>query len=180
MGAYENGVRVDTLPTALPASRIANRTRSIFIPIDSSWTIISGTPDIALRNSTYMASAHDPAATEGYVRFFTLPKDFVSWVGARLWWTNLGAGSGNVVWRISLGNGGDGYSQGFTNYDATTAAPAQNVYKLTSRTDALLPNAEAVDQIVGLAVQRIGGDAADTLANDAGCLGIFLDYTADM
>ena len=157
-----------------------DRTRSLWVPAGPVWLTLVGAPDFALRNSLYGAIAFDKDSTEAIAASFTVPHDYASGLSIQLVWTNLGAGSGNVVWRVGLNNQGDGGTiTSLTTTDMTVAAPAQNVWKY-STSGASFPNSAAAGQHVLLSCGRIAADAADSLANDAGFLGYLVSYTADM
>jgi hypothetical protein len=159
----------------------ADRTRSLWVPAGPVWLALAGTPDYTLRNSLYGAIAFDKDTAEAIAVSFTVPHDYASGLSIQLVWTNLGAGSGNVVWRVGLNNQGDtGSVSGVSTFDTGgVPAPAQNVWKYTAST-ATFPNATAPGQHVLVTCGRLAADAADTLANDAGFLGYLISYTADM
>jgi len=175
---------LDVNAPGLPAHGAAfhsDRSRSLWLPAGPAWLALAGTPDYALRNSMYGAFAFDKDTTEAIVGSFTTPHDFASALSIQLFWTNLGAGSGNVCWRVGLNNQGDGgTASSLTTFDpGPIAAPAQNVWKFTA-SSASLPNTYAPGQHVVISCGRLASDAADTLANDAGFLGYLINYTADM
>jgi hypothetical protein len=157
-----------------------DRTRSLWVPAGPLWLTLLGAPDFALRNSLYGAIAYDKDSTESAAASFTVPHDYASGLTLQLVWTNLGAGSGNVVWRVGLNNQGDGGTHtGLTTADSVVAAPAQHIWKYTA-SGATFPNAAVAGQHVLLSCGRLATDAADTLANDAGFVGYLVTYTADM
>lgn len=158
-----------------------DRTRSLWVPASPAWLPLAGAPDYGIRNSLYGAFALDKDTPEAVAASFTVPHDYASALQLQLVWTNLGAGSGNVVWRVGLNNQGDGGSVGSlsTLDTAAIAAPAQNVWKYTS-SGASFPNIAAPGQHVLVSCGRVAADAGDTLANDAGFLGYLVTYTADM
>ena len=157
-----------------------DRTRSLWVPAGPAWLPLVGSPDYGLRNSFYGAFAFDKDAVEVIAAAFALPHDYVSGLALQLIWTNLGAGSGNVLWRVGLNNQGDGGTiTGLSVTDSTAAAPAQNVWKYTT-SGASLPNSPVPGQHVMVSCGRLATDAGDTLANDAGFLGYLVTYTADM
>lgn len=157
-----------------------DRTRALWLPASPAWLALVGTPDFALRNLFYGAFAFDKDTTEAIEASFALPYDYASGLSVQLVWTNLGAGSGNVVWRVGLNNQGDGGTiTSLTTTDTTVAAPSQNVWKYTTAATSL-PNAAVAGQYVLASCGRIAADAADTLGNDAGFLGYLVTYTADM
>jgi hypothetical protein len=159
----------------------SDRMRSLWVPAGPVWLTLAGTPDYALRNSLYGAIAFDKDTVEAIAGSFTVPHDYLATLGIYLVWTNLGASSGSVVWRVGLNNQGDGGTVGsLSTFDTpATAAPSQNVWKYTLST-ATFPNATSGGQHVLLTCGRLATDAGDTLTNDAGFLGYLVTYTADM
>ena len=169
------------------ASVHTNRTRRLWLPAgevgaDKEWIAAAGTPVFAQYNSLYGAMAFDAAAIEAVfsLRPLMIPDDYVSSLTIHLVWTNVGAGSGNVVWRVghSVASVSGGTMPSFTTTDLTLAAPAQNVLQ-ADVFSALTPSV-AAGSLVNLSCGRIADNAADTLANDAGFLGYLVTYTADM
>ena len=160
------------------ASDHTDQTRSVSIP-PSAMSAIFGTPDLAVRGSTtYLAWAFDKDVVEVIETWFQIPQDYVSGFAVNLYFTNLGAGSGNIVWYVALNNiaiAGNLASLGVTVNTAT--APSLDALSILTHT-ATLPNAAAASQSVQIAIGRIGNDAADTLGNDAGLVGIAVSYTA--
>jgi hypothetical protein len=137
---------------------------------------LNGSPALGLNSaSNRMMWLFDAAGTERIASMVRVPKGLV---GVRLrpvlYWTNNGAGSGNVVWRYSYHHSVDG---GATETAATVvgfsvlAAPAQNVLKV-SRAD---PFTVTADSILHFALDREGGNGSDTLANDAGVFEVVLE-----
>lgn len=175
---------IDVNAPGLPAHGAGfhtDRQRSLWLPAGPTWLPVVGAPDFALRNSLYGAFAFDKDAIEAIVSSFIVPQDYVSGLAITIVWTNLGAGSGDVVWRVGLNNQGDGGTVvTLTGTDtAGVAAPAQNVWKYTASA-ATFPNAASPGQHVSLTCGRIASNGADTLANDAGFVGYLISYTADM
>jgi hypothetical protein len=117
----------------------------------------------------------DAASTERIAATIRVPKNLV---GVRmvpvLYWTNNGAGSGNVVWRYAYHHSTDAgateTASTFVNF-AVTAAPAQDVLKIT-RADAFTVTA---DRLLHFTIDREGGSGSDTLANDAGVFAMALE-----
>lgn len=175
---------LDVNAPGLPAHGAAfhnDRQRSLWLPAGPAWLALAGTPDYALRNSLYGAIAFDKDTAEAVAASFSVPHDYASGLSLQLVWTNLGAGSGNVVWRVGLNNQGDGGTVGgLTTFDTTgIAAPSQNVWKYTA-SSASFPNTAAPGQHVLISCGRLAADGSDTLANDSGFLGYLINYTADM
>jgi len=177
-------VVIDVNALGLPAHGAGfhdNRLRSLWLPAGPTWLTLAGTPDFALRNSLYGAIAFDKDNTEAISASFTVPHDYASGLAIQLVWTNLGAGTGNVVWRVGINNQGEsGSISGVSTFDTpATAAPGQNVWKYTN-SSATFPNAVSAGQYVLLTCGRLATDGGDTLNNDAGFVGYLVNYTADM
>jgi hypothetical protein len=140
------------------------------------WVAQNGSPVVGLNSaSTRSMWLFDAAGTERIATTIRVPKNLV---GVRLvpvlYWTNNGAGSGNVVWRYSYHHSTDGGATEtvatFVNF-AVTAAPAQDVLKIT-RAD---PFTVTADRLLHFAIDREGGNGSDTLANDAGVFAMALE-----
>lgn len=89
-----------------------------------------------------------------------------------LWWSNAGAGSGDVVWQFYLNafNSTANTDAANTGAVATVAAPAQYVLKRTKINSAAI--AATPGQMLRLVVARAGTDGNDTLGNDCGVVAI--------
>ena len=92
-----------------------------------------------------------------------------------MYWTNAGAGSGDVVWsglRQERADGEDLTAGDITMFANTTVtAPAQNVLKVTRIGTSITLTAS---DFHGFYVTRLGANAADTLGNDCTFLGLLL------
>ena len=114
----------------------------------------------------------DAAATEVVVALEDIPSNWPT-VDIDLWWTNIsGGGAGNVVWnfRYAWMRDGDDLTAGETNLgNLTAAAPAAFVTEVTAMASAVVPVA---GERMRFSIRRVGGDAADTLANDCSMLGM--------
>lgn len=115
----------------------------------------------------------DSGLSEHVAASFLPPKGWATY-DVDLWWTNAGANAGDVHY-ILYGQPpvGDGDTlAGNTNLGSSTlVAPAEDVVKVST----VVTGRTATDDHLGyLAVLRQGGNAADTLANDAGLLGVML------
>lgn len=116
--------------------------------------------------------ALDALATESVFLTFTVP---TSWqqVLVDIYWANEGAGAGNVRWQVSTKAliNTDLVTEAATTNASTISAPAQNTVK---RSDALQTITTVTDAIYAVQLDRLGGDGADTLANDASLIAIRL------
>jgi len=154
------GEALNLLPLALPAAAM---------------TAVSGSPTLGtVGGGRRQAWLLDAAGTEilGCQAYFNATA--ATRVRVKLVWTNAGAGSGNVVFAIGYLNAADttninAADSGAGNF--TVAAPAQDVVKETTLA-ADLPI--AANTTMFLRISRIGGDGADTLANDCGVLALVL------
>lgn len=166
----------------ISAAYISNRTRTFDILHARQFTLRAGTPDLALRgtNVRYHAWAFDAAATEGILAEWWPPADYVSGaITVKILWTNLGAGAGDVVWQLHLISCGDGetLNGSGTSDNDTVTAPAQDILDIYSHGISFTPTAGEMIEVI---VTRVGTDVADTLGNDAGFVGLVIEYTADM
>lgn len=170
-------------------SRHDNRERSVWLPA-RVFTLNAGAPTLADRgtNAFYEAWDFDAAAASEVIKTqFVFPDDYVSFVALELLWTNLGAGSGNVYWSALAQSrlpAADLNANAFvTAADEVVAAPAQNIlscYSLSGSVWTPSISAAPTGTIQDLLIVRLGSNAADTLGNDAGLLGVRVRYTADM
>lgn len=161
-----------------------NRTRNIPGLEGGNFVVAAGAQTYAARGANVRYAAWDlsDAVSEALTTgTFQVPRDWASGaITFFLHWTNLGAGSGNVVWRIVVKEIADAAdinaTASETSTDNTIAAPAQDILKISQHTVSYTPSAAAVH--VRINVARIGGDAADSLTNDVGLLKLQATYTA--
>lgn len=123
-------------------------------------------------NQRTTAWLFDSGVAEAVGGFFMMP---VGWATADMfvWWSNAGAGAGDVVWSfgtLTLVNTTNSDAAG-TLSSSTITAPAQYVVKRSAGPTAITATA---GQVVRLMLRREGANAADTLGNDAGLLGVEL------
>lgn len=154
--------------TSLPSGNIQTIAVGMF-------SAITGTPNLAIFGNRGNCWAMDSASTEEIAATVPAPLRARS-VSAELVYTNLGAGSGNVRWDLTLsciavgGNGAVASSQ--ENFVDT--APAQNYTKALQFYGSNRIQTDV--DMISIRVRRMGADAADTLANDAGVLGVRLRW----
>lgn len=160
-----------------------NRTRSFWLGA-SSFTLRTGTPVLAAQgsNTRYRAWAMDATTIEAVVGEFVMPADYVSGaITTKLYWTNLGAGAGNVDWAVALGSTADGGDLNgvFTSLPTdVVAAPTLGLLDIYTHSVSLTPGASP--QVTRCTISRVGNSGTDTLANDAGLIGLLIEYTSDM
>lgn len=136
----------------------------------SAFTTLGGTPAQGAVN-VLAALLFDAAAVEEAGTVATVPAIWATF-DIMLWWTNAGAGGGNVVWRAdhAVTNAGGTLTR-VINAAVTLSAPAQGVVRL----DTLKADVARVDfPLVHVNAVRIGSDAADTLLNDAALIAVEL------
>ena len=170
--------------------QIKSRIRRLGLPIGSA-TIRSGTPALAVQgtNTQYRAWAFDATAVEEIACEIAWPINLVipstgNQFTIDVYWTNLGAGSGDVRWDIDVGLLKDGAllnGAGLLLAQTTTStAPPQDELQVSTITANQFPtNAHSFGMAVAV-LRRKADDAGDTLANDAGLIGVTINYTADM
>lgn len=148
---------------------------AIVVGLSGNGVATAGSAAAAVENSKTPYVAFDAAGTETWTtRPFKVPEDWVTATGTLLWYGD-GAGAGNVVWKLealSLAAGENASTEAMVAFggNTTATAAAENVTVSTGLGTVTLP----ANKIVALALSRIGGDAADTLANDAGAIYITL------
>lgn len=114
----------------------------------------------------------DAASAEGLQVAMLLPANW-SALNVSIYWSNAGAGSGDVVLNTAWSTQGDG--ENTTSMVAgttkTATAPAQYVLKVTTMDAGLTA---AAGELTSVRVARNAADAADTLANDVAIYGVLL------
>lgn len=149
-------------------------TGSKFVPAKDFFAV-TGTPVLAAYGTDLgVAMAFDAAAVEKAVATIDVPS---AWLTFRIdaVWTNLAGGAGNVVWATEVRFHGD--TDDFdavaadTETMAAVAAPAQDVTKVTVVGTTVTRTAS---KFVTVHIERTGTSGSDTLANDAGLIGLNL------
>lgn len=145
---------------------------------DSIWLgandfrLISGAP--AQSNTNQFGNfLLDAASDEAVGTIVMLPAAWTTYK-ATLYWTNGGAGTGDVVWIMQEKAAGDGESMtGVTYTESTTiAAPAAGTMKATVLKASATVSAAKPAKVV---VTRDADAVGDTLANDAAFIGLLLE-----
>lgn len=109
-------------------------------------------------------------ATESVFFSVAVPTSWAT-LAIGLYWSNEGAGAGNVRWQIStkvLVNA-DLITEAATVTPSTISAPAQNAVK---RSDGVQNVTAVADAIYAIQIDRLSGDAADNVANDMGLIAV--------
>ncbi len=168
-------------PYVIAGDVLLDQLNRIWIPA-SGFTLQSGTPVLAIQgaNARYAAWACDAAADEGVAAddLVTLSYD-IGVLTARVHWANLGAGAGDVVWRVRALGIGTGVTDlnttaGEVSASDTVTAAAQNILTISLSTLVFTPS--LVNYLLRFTVERLGTDGSDSLANDAGFVGLELRY----
>jgi hypothetical protein len=112
----------------------------------------------------------DAATVEGVGAVGMVPTSWAT-VGVDIWWTNAGAGSGNVRWEVFFDDKADAATLAThtADHDAAIAAPSQNVLK---KSVVVASHAVVPGELFNVMVRRDAADGADTLANDAALLAV--------
>lgn len=134
--------------------------------------IISGTPNRGLfATNRQLAWMLDAAANEVVGSEVLLPDGWGK-IDVYIWWTNAGAGSGNVRWGSFRNFIADAANLDVSDVDeaVTVAAPAQAILKRTKLISAATVTGD--NRPLRLRIRRDATDAADTLTNDAGLIGV--------
>lgn len=155
------------------------RTRNIFIPA-TAFVANAGGPSFSVR-TYYVPFAFDAAATEGVATQWAVPEDYASGAATvKLWWTSPGAVAGNVVWKAYFGAVAAGEVLNppptLATNSNTIASPLNELLAISTLTSSVTPLA---GEIFTIAIERTGGDGADTLAGDAWMVGVEIEYTAN-
>lgn len=162
---------------ALAADPAFTGTYAPLASVDSVWLgvgnfqVQTGSPGISATGG-WPAWFLDASATETVHENLRLPQHW-STFDVEYWYTNAGAGAGNVKIGINHRFVGDGEAlgAGVNTASVTSTAPAQNVMEVATVASGI---AATTGKLLNLRVFRLGGDAADTLANDIGLLGVRL------
>lgn len=118
------------------------------------------------------AMLFDAASFEFAVGVFVMPPGW-STFSTHLWWSNAGAGTGDVSWVH--------YNDQFSSGDTSDAAPTGTFVTPTAplqyvllRTSFSGTTSATAGQLVRVTIMRNGPSGTDTLANDAGLVAIEL------
>jgi hypothetical protein len=158
------GTANNIIPDSVPAD-------DIYIPV-GAWEAITGTPVRgAVGGTRGNAWLFDSVADEIIETMIVVP---ANWTKMRFTveWVNAGAGAGDVIWFVQSRQfvAGDSLNQADANsISQTTTAGTQDVLKETVGSSDLTVVA---GKPIRLRVKRAATDVLDTLANDAGFIGL--------
>lgn len=138
--------------------------------------LTSGSPSLAdVGGDIAPAWLMDAAGTEIVAGSLYVPP---SWTTAsfKMYWTNAGAGAGDVVWSASYTDGladGDSIATGEATLlgDTAVTAPAESVLDIYTLNAGI---AVTASQALSFRIARKGANVADTLVNDAGIVGVLI------
>jgi hypothetical protein len=171
---------LDLATTTDAATRIVGNTGfadNTRLFVNTQWfNATSGSPTrITWRGARGTIWALD-ATTQESIDAMTIVPYGATQVYAYLWWANLGAGAGDVRWSINLSTGladGENANQADSGLPFTATAGAQDVVvRSYAGVVASLDDLTAMP----MRIIRVATDAADTLPNDAGVMGIELIF----
>ena len=146
----------------------------VFIGANAIW-LGEGSPSQgnqgATSGSRKAAWSLDATAYEAIMATIQVPANWAT-VDVHVVWTNPASSTGNVRFRLYTQefSDTDSTNAGTSNGDVDAAAPAQFVTQVTTLAVGVAVNG-GPGEYLSLWLQRRGGDAADTLANDAAVLG---------
>lgn len=155
------------------SSRYAKAANAVvWLPAQSAVPSV-GSPSLGRVNGRTPCYLMDQSTNEQINWAWAVPTDWVT-MSVELWWSNAGAGSGNVVYELRGSEDGDaetptdvaGLAAG-----AALTAPAQDVIK---KSVLVASYTLGGDYMGHLRINRLAADAGDTLANDAAYIGIML------
>ena len=148
---------------------------SIWVPA-SGFTAATGSPSLTASagGSRYPGWLLDAAITEQVNHGRGPMPSWWATFDVKIYWTNAGAGAGDVRWRVVGGANADAVSLATadaTDTSLTVTAPAQDVLKVTTLAAGLTAY---TNRLYNLRVLRTGAHAEDTLGNDCALLGVEL------
>lgn len=126
----------------------------------------------AVGGGTAAGLLFDAAADEYVASTWDCPASWTT-VHVDLFWTNAGAGAGNVAWAANLYHPANGATLATSAGGGATihTAPAQNVLKVSRL---LTGQAITAANLANLLLSRRGANGDDTLANDAAAVGVLI------
>jgi hypothetical protein len=150
---------------------------SIFIPATQFFGSVGSPTLLTVGNAStganrVVAWLFDAASNETISTTTIIPPGWAS-LSVHLWWSNAGAGAGDVVWYFyhDLFADGDDTDTNTLVTASAVAAPLQYVAKRQAFSGTVSVTA---GQLLKTAIFRFASDATDTLANDAAVIGLEL------
>lgn len=171
--AWNNEVNTGLGPIAFNG---ATRFSRDVVRLDTrAMTIVSGAT--TTRIGSYNLILFDAAVTEQAVGALYIPPEWEE-CKVRLLWVNAGAGAGDVRWELRLQHTAAGATINAVGpVVGTVTGTAAAQYLMVETVAATIAANQGASADTMIRVSRLGGDAADTLANDAGLVGIVLERT---
>jgi hypothetical protein len=148
---------------------------SQFVPTSEDQVFLSPGSMVAILGAALTAQGNGPtaialdaSATEAAEGQVWLP-NYWNTYHLDMWWTNAGAGAGNVHFTVYVGHTADGGSLNNPSvFSQAVTAPVSNTVEVTRvQTSATQTN----NTLTSASVLRTGGNAGDTLGNDCFFLG---------
>ena len=156
------------------SSRFARAAHAVVWLSATTAYVNSGSPTLGRVNSRTPGYLLDPSSNEGISWAWAVPTDWAT-MAIELWWSNAGAGSGDVVYSVEGTEDGDGDTPtdaaGLSTTNLAVTAPAQDVLKKTVMKASYTLAGDYMGQ---LRLARIANSASDTLANDSIVVGVML------
>lgn len=162
-------------PTALAtsiASTSAGAVTQLVVPA-SAFAAVVGAPALGPVASPWAAVMLMAPGVDEVVQAFAgfVPGDWAT-ADVDLWWTNAGAGAGNVRWVYNPASyiEGDNLTGSAGGISQVVGAPAQNVIEITRMTTGASVSPAS---LLSANIRRSGSSlGVDTLANDAGIIAV--------
>lgn len=166
-----NGVALLSNSGVRTATKTVNNADPAFL-VARDFEPMSGTPTFSGLQSGAVGAPvwlMDATAVEVVEGVVLVPPSAAS-VDLELWWCNAGAGAGDVVWTGSIESleSGDNVTVTGASSNATSTAGAQYIVV----TESLVTGFAVTSQVLKVRIVRQATDAGDTLANDAGLIGV--------
>jgi hypothetical protein len=113
----------------------------------------------------------DAASTETVGANYHFPHDWKT-AYVKIHFVNAGVGAGNVRWEVAIGKKTVGETLNAANAQALSLTSTAQAQDLLSADVLATQMVVTAGYDMSIRLSRLGGDAADTLANDVGVIGI--------
>lgn len=177
LAADDELVVVDKSDTTMAASgtnkraTVATITDAVPVYVPAvAWSSLSGSPTLASAPA-WAEWQFDASATETVGTTVVLP-DSWSTFDVVLHWANSSTGSGDVVWRCQHKSVGAGEALTSPSSEPTVTDTAGSQYVLQTVTVASGLTIDSAGDLQVVNIFRAGANGSDTLANDAGLIGV--------